>query len=213
MLSKLKKYCLPTSFYTHADVNGIAKELLGKYLYTHINGQITGGIIVETEAYCGASDKACHAFQNKRTQRTATMFEKGGIAYVYLCYGIHALFNVVSNVKDQADAILIRAIEPSSGKELMLKRRGMDKVAKRLTAGPGCLSKALGIEVAMNGKSLTGETFWITHTDIETDLASKTIEEKQIISSPRVGVEYAGEDALLPWRYRIDGNKWTSPAK
>ncbi|MEZ4885907.1 MAG: DNA-3-methyladenine glycosylase [Chitinophagales bacterium] len=194
---------LPLSFYNRPDVVQISKELLGKSLFTHFNGITTAGIITETEAYCGATDRACHAYPNKRTKRTETMFAEGGINYTYLCYGIHHLFNIVTNQKDQADAILIRAIEPNVGIETMLERRNMIKIQPRLTAGPGCLTRALGIRTEHNGESLRGEVIWIEDND-------RQIAENQIVKTTRIGVDYAGEDALLPWRFYIEGNKWVS---
>lgn len=182
----------------------ISKELLGKTLYTHFNGITTAGIITETEAYCGATDKACHA-HFKRTKRNEIMFAEGGVSYVYLCYGIHHLFNVVTNQKGHADAVLIRAIEPTVGIETMLERRNMTKTQTRLTAGPGCLSRALGITKQQYGESLQGDCVWI-----EDNNPDKPIEDSQIIKTTRIGIDYAEEDALLPWRFYIEGNKWVS---
>jgi DNA-3-methyladenine glycosylase len=199
-------YKLDKAFYTQPDVVSISKQLLGKCLVTHIDNQICKGIIVETEAYCGATDKACHAHLNRRTKRTEIMFQEGGKAYVYLCYGIHSLFNIVTNTEGNADAVLIRAVEPIEGIEAMLQRRKMTKANTRLTAGPGVMSKALGISTHHYGTALTGNQIWIEDQ-------GTVISENEIIASPRVGIDYAEEDALLPWRFRIKGNKWTSPAK
>jgi DNA-3-methyladenine glycosylase len=197
---------LPKSFYTRDDVVQVAKDLLGKYLFTCFDEELSGGIIVETEAYCGATDKACHAHLNRRTKRTEIMFAEGGVAYVYLCYGIHHLFNVVTNVKDQADAVLIRAIEPTQGLEIMLARRQMTSKIYQLTAGPGAMSQALGIQTQHYGVDLSANQIWIEDRGLE-------IAENQLIASPRVGVAYAQEDALLPWRFRIKDNPWCSRAK
>lgn len=196
---------LPRDFYTRADVTLISQELLGKYLFTNIGGHLTAGMIVETEAYCGRGDKACHA-NNKRTPRTEVMYGDGGHAYVYLCYGIHHLFNIVTNVEGTADAVLIRAVEPVEGMDWMLSRRNMAQPKTTLTAGPGSLSAALGITTKHYGQDLLGDTIWVEDRGID-------VAQQDIIASPRVGVAYAGEDALRPWRYRIKGNKWTSPAK
>lgn len=193
-------------FYENEDVVDVAKQLLGKLLCTNIDGVFTSGKIVETEAYCGATDKACHAHLNRRTKRTEIMFGEGGHAYVYLCYGIHALFNIVTNKKGSADAVLIRAIEPVDGIEAMLERRKMDKTAYRLTAGPGILSQALGIDTSHYGTDLAGNLIWLEDHKV-------IVDNNEIISSARVGIDYAGEDALLPWRFRIRGNKWCSKAK
>jgi len=194
---------LPKSFYTRADVAEIAKELLGKYLVTQINGGLTAGMIVETEAYCGRDDKACHANNGRRTKRTEIMFREGGKAYVYLCYGIHHLFNVVTNVDGLADAILIRGLEPVDGIKQMLERRKMKTPKMNLSAGPGALSKALGITTDLYGQDLTGQTIWIEDRGVE-------IETNNIISDKRVGVDYAGEDALKPWRFVIKDSRWMS---
>ena len=198
-------YKLSKSFYTRDDVTLIARELLGKILCTNIDGTLTSGIIVETEAY-SQSEKACHAFGGKRTARTEIFYNDGGLSYVYLCYGIHYLFNVITNRAHTADAVLIRAIEPLEGIEEMLSRRGMDQIAHRIAAGPGSVSKALGIDKSHNGHHLTDENIWIEDRGI-------TYKKSQIIASPRVGVDYAGEDAKLPWRYRVKDNPWVSKAK
>lgn len=197
---------LPQSFYLRDDVVQISRELLGKYLCTQANGVITGGMIVETEAYRAYGDKACHANQDNRTDRTEIMFAEGGHAYVYLCYGIHHLFNVVTNQRDTADAILVRAIQPVDGIDTMLQRRGRTQSDRNLTGGPGRLTEALAITTQNYGAKLTGNRIWIEDRDT-------TIADDSIIASPRVGVDYAGEDALKPWRFRIDGNRYTSPAK
>ncbi len=197
---------LPLSFYGRDDVVQIARDLLGKVLCTNINDVFTSGIIVETEAYNGRTDKACHSHIHGRTKRTEIMFGKPGKAYVYLCYGIHHLFNVVTNGEGLADAVLVRAIEPLSGVPTILKRRSRTKLERSVGGGPGIASQALGISTAHYGTDLLGNLIWIEdHNSL--------LNQKDIIASPRVGVDYAGEDALLPWRFRIKGNKFTSPAK
>ena len=197
---------LPREFYLNTDVVQVAKDLLGKVLYTHFDGEITAGIIVETEAYCGATDKACHAYPNKRTKRTETMFQIGGTVYVYFIYGMHSMFNVVTNVLDVADAVLIRAIEPLEGLETMKVRRNLKKPGTNLTAGPAVLAKALGITTAHDKLDLLGDKIWLEDGE-------KLYASDEIIASTRVGIEYAEEDALLPWRFRVKGNKWCSKAK
>lgn len=194
---------LPVSFYTRPDVVQISRELLGKYLLTEIGGVRTGGKIVETEAYSGRNDKACHSHLGRRTSRTEIMYHQGGVAYVYLTYGIHNLFNIVTNSEGLADAVLIRAIEPLEGIEEMLLRRGLPNVEKRLTAGPGVMSQALGISREQYGEPLTGHTIWVENRNEE-------VKEEDILARPRVGVGYAGEDALLPWRFSIKNNPWVS---
>lgn len=198
---------LPLSYYLEANVEKLAIDLLGKQLVTNINGQLTAGIIVETEAYSGRNDKACHANNGKRTSRTEIFYHNGGVAYVYLIYGMHHLFNIVTNVQDEADAVLVRAIEPTEGISHMQMRRKMNQLKPSLTSGPGSLSKALGIHKNQHyGTSLIEDIIWLEETGIQ-------YSPKEIISSPRVGVGYAEEDALRPWRFRVKNNKWTSPAK
>jgi DNA-3-methyladenine glycosylase len=197
---------LPESFYTKKDVVKIAKELLGKVLVTNFDGVTTSGIIVETEAYAGAGDKASHASGGRRTARTEIMYETGGTAYVYLCYGIHHLFNVVTNVKDTPHAVLIRGIEPLEGIDEMLTRRGKEELTPSLTAGPGALSVALGIHTWHSGYSLFGPEIQIEDRNIK-------VAARDIVAGTRVGVAYAQEDALLPYRFSIKGNKYVSKGK
>ena len=191
------------SFYTSNNVLEISKNLLGKVFVTNLNSKITSGVIIEVEAYLGANDKASHSYNNKRTQRTEPMFLKGGISYVYLCYGIHHLFNIVVGRKNNPCAILIRAIKPLTGINIMLKRRKSSKVTKELTNGPGKLTQALGITTKLNKKSLIGNKIWIEDQEIK-------FAKKDILSSPRIGVDYAGRDAKLPYRFYIKNNKWVS---
>lgn len=198
---------LQDTFYQRENVVQISRELLGKYLFTDIDGEIAGGMIVETEAYAHINDRACHSHLKRRTNRTEVMYWPGGVAYVYKVYGFHDLFNVVTNVENKADAVLIRAIEPVMNIEIMQQRRHLKGVTPKLTAGPGMLTQALGINKRHYGIPVTtGEQIWIEDRLV-------TIDPQEIIASPRVGVGYAGEDALLPWRFRIKGNLWTSKAK
>lgn len=197
---------LPESFYQREDVLQIAKELLGKILVTKWNGQITAGRIVECEAYNGVPDKASHASGGRRTKRNEIMYASGGVAYVYLCYGIHHLFNVVTNTKDIPHAILIRALEPVKGIDLMLKRTGKKKLDYTLTRGPGNVSKALGIFTKHSGLLLSGKELFIAEDDFG-------LEKKNIVASPRIGVDYAGVDALLHYRFYIRGNPFVSGKK
>tara|TARA_Y100000590_G_scaffold464074_1_gene632535 strand:+ start:1402 stop:2010 length:609 start_codon:yes stop_codon:yes gene_type:complete len=190
------------SYYCNTNTLQLSKKLLGKKLVTNIDNRLTSGIIVETEAYLGINDKASHAYNYKKTDRTKTMFKKGGIAYVYLCYGMHYLFNIVCNLQDIPHAILIRAIEPLDGIHTMEKRRNFIK-SFNLTNGPGKLSQALGITNKNNNQSLTGNNMWLE------DIGYK-IDDKNILSVPRIGVDYAGEDAKLPYRFYIKNSKWVS---
>jgi DNA-3-methyladenine glycosylase len=194
---------LSYAFYEQKDVVSIAVQLLGKQLFTLIEGKLVGGTIVETEAYNGVIDKASHAYGGRFTPRTSIMYEAGGVSYVYLCYGIHHLFNVVTGIKGSPHAVLIRGLEPIVGIDTMLMRRKMPTLASRITAGPGALAQALGIDKKLNAKDLLGEEIWIEDNGI-------SYKKEQITSSPRVGVAYAEDDALLPYRFYIKGNKYVS---
>jgi DNA-3-methyladenine glycosylase len=194
---------LPRDFYLRDDVVLIARELLGKMLYSQFDGLLTGGIIVETEAYAGVIDKASHAYGNRRTQRTEVMYSMGGTAYVYLCYGVHSLFNVVTNKENVPHAILIRAIKPVIGIETMLKRSGKDGIDKAFGTGPGKVSKLLGIHYSQSGIDLTkkpvekqGQGIWLADE-------GNVVLPETIVTGQRIGVGYAGQDALLPYRFRI----------
>lgn len=195
---------LPLSFYRQDNVTSIARQLLGKVLVTSIDSVRTAGIIVETEAYAGILDRASHAWNNRRTQRTEVMYQPGGLAYVYLCYGLHYLFNVVTNVKEVPEAVLVRALEPLDGIAAM-QQRYPHKNTVKMTAGPGSLCKALGIDAALNGEKLTGNSIWIEE--------APAIADTQVLAGTRVGVQYAGADALLPYRFSIKDNKWVSKGK
>jgi len=197
---------LTSDFYLRPDVVQIAKELLGKMLITNIDRRLTAGIIVETEAYAGVIDKASHAWSGRNTTRTQTMYLAGGTAYVYLCYGIHHLFNVVTNREQVPHAVLVRALEPVKGINTMLQRRNKEKLDFTLTSGPGSLSEAMGIKTTHSGIDLQGKQIWIEDTGL-------TIPETDIIASPRVGVGYAEDHALWNYRFRVRGNKWTSKAR
>ena len=188
---------LDESFYTRNDVVKISRELLGKVLLTNFRNKITAGIITETEAYEGITDRASHAYNNRRTQRTETMYSKGGTAYVYLCYGIHSLFNVVTNKINIPHAVLIRSVFPVEGIDVMSRRRKLKSVTKNFSSGPGTVSQALGIHYSHSGESLQGNKIWIEDKGIK-------ISSSQIQISKRIGVDYAGKDAHLPYRFFID---------
>lgn len=193
---------LNEDFYQRTDVVKIARELLGKVLFTRIDGVITGGTIVETEAYSW-KERGCHAYGARKTARNAIMFEKGGFAYVYMCYGIHYLFNVVTNRADTPEAVLIRAVQPLTGVEEMKARRTFPKSDFHLTSGPGKLTKALGIGRSFNGKFLLDDEIWIEDSGMK-------LANRMIVASERIGIDYAGDDARLPWRFTIKGNAWVS---
>jgi len=195
---------LPLSFYNRKDVVDIAKELLGKVVVTNINGKVTSGRIVETEAYAGHVDRASHAFAGRRTAKNEHMYSIAGTSYVYICYGIHQMLNVVTNKKDVPDAVLIRAIEPVKGIDVMLKRTGKPGLDYTLTKGPGNVGKALGISKVHSGIDLLGDEISI-YAD-----GKSSIPENEIGISKRIGVESAAADALLPYRFYIRGNKFVS---
>ncbi len=189
---------LPKDFYLQDDVVSLSKQLLGKILFTKEGKITTAGIITETEAYAGVIDKASHAFGGRRTSRTETMYAVGGISYVYLCYGMYSLFNVVTNQKDIPHAVLVRAIKPLEGIEKILQRRKSEKLKKGLTTGPGKVSMALGINFrSHNAQDLAGNKIWIEDRGI-------IIPERLINKGPRIGVDYAGEDAKLPYRFWVN---------
>ncbi len=183
-------------FYSENDVVSVSKSLLGKILCTRIDGYTTRVIITETEAYAGVTDKASHAYGNRRTKRTEPMFGPAGVAYIYLCYGIHHLFNVVTGKPGIPHAVLIRAGVPLEGVEKMLIRRRKKKVDRTLLAGPGSLAQALGITTKLTGTSLTGSNVWIEDHNLK-------LKKNQIQAGPRIGVDYAEEDAKRPYRFTI----------
>jgi len=194
---------LTIDFYNRKDVLQIARELLGKIIVTNLEGSLTSGRIVETEAYMGITDKASHSWSGKRTARNEHMYAQAATSYVYICYGIHHMFNVVTNEKEIPHAVLIRAVEPLEGIDIMLVRTGKKKPDSTLTRGPGNVGKALGIYKLHSGISLLGDTIYIASDDYR-------IDEKQVGISKRIGVNYAGPDALLPYRFYIKGNKYVS---
>lgn len=197
---------LPKEFYLRRDVIRIARELLGKIIVTKFDGIITAARIVETEAYNGAVDKASHAYGNRRTNRTEVMFAEGGIAYVYLCYGIHHLFNVVTNIKDTPHAVLVRAAEPVTGIADMMIRTGKKIQDNTLTRGPGNVSKALGIYTKHTGMSLLSDELYIADDGYK-------LKPSLVGITPRIGVDYAAEDALLPYRFVVKDNPYVSGKK
>ena len=196
---------LPADFYQREDVLTISQDLLGKVLCTQFDGNLTSGIIVETEAYAGIIDRASHAYGGRRTKRTKTMYAPGGTAYVYLCYGIHHLFNIVTNKENIPHAVLIRAIQPRDGIKIMLQRRNKKKEDQSLTAGPGSLTQALGITIKDSGTFLMDNLIWLEDQNIN-------YTNQDILASPRVGVQYAGKDISNPWRFQVENSPWVSPA-
>ena len=187
---------LSTSFYRRDSVVEVARDLLGKVLCSHIDGHLTKAMITETEAYAGAQDRASHAYAGRRTARTEPMYHEGGIAYVYLCYGIHHLCNVVTGKQDDPQAVLLRAGEPLAGLDEMCARRGKAAAGNKLLAGPGSLSQALGIRTELSGVSLLGNQVWIEDQGF-------SAADDDIAIGPRIGVDYAGDDAARPYRFLL----------
>lgn len=194
---------LKTEFYNRPDVVKIAKDLLGKLLVTQWDGVLTTGRIVETEAYNGMVDKASHAWGGRRTNRTLVMYESGGLAYVYLCYGIHHLFNVVTNTAGTPHAVLIRALEPLEGIDHMLARRNKTTADFSLASGPGNVCVAMGISTRHTGISLLDDSIYIADDGYK-------LPKRDIKASVRIGVDYAAEDALLPYRFTIKDSRYVS---
>lgn len=194
---------LGRDFYTPSDVLEVARKLLGKVIVTESCTK-TSGVIVEVEAYKAPEDKASHAYGNKRTKRTEVMFHEGGLAYVYLCYGIHHMFNVVSGAEGEAHAILVRALEPLEGIDVMLERRRMSRPEYRMTSGPGSLSMAMDIKTSLYGRKLwKDQELWIEDRGID-------LEEADVLATPRIGVDYAGDWARRPWRFIVRNSPWVS---
>lgn len=188
---------LQKSYFLQDDVLAITRDLLGKYVFTCKDGQITGGIISEVEAYKGIEDRASHAFGGRRTHRNEMMYHEGGVAYMYLCYGMHAMLNFVTNGENIPDAVLIRGILPTHGEELMLQRTGKTHITPDISNGPGKVSKALGLSVSDNGQPLNSNNIWLEDRGL-------LIADTQVDITPRVGVDYAGEDAKLPYRFILN---------
>ena len=194
---------LPLSFYSRKDVVSIARELLGKVVVTNFDGNITSGRIVETEAYVALTDKASHSFAGRRTSRNEHMYAAPATAYVYICYGMHQMFNIVTNEKEIPDAVLIRALEPLHGIDIMLQRTGKLKADYTLTKGPGNVGKALGISKQHSGLHLLDDEIYLVNDEF-------VLDKNNIGISKRIGVESAGADGLLPYRFYIRGNKYLS---
>lgn len=193
---------LPREFYTRSDVLEIARDLLGKKLVVpNRNGARVAGIIVETEAYRGPEDRASHAYNDRRTNRTETMYGIGGTAYVYFVYGMYHQFNVVTNVAELPHAILVRAVEPCEGLDIMRRRR-RGRSEYELTSGPGRLCLAMGIDRRLDKADLLGERVWLEE--------GVSIAPRQIARGPRVGIDYAENWIEKPWRFWVRDNKFVS---
>ena len=179
----------------------VAQALLGKYLVVRLGKNILAGKIVETEAYIGEDDLACHASKG-RTPRTEMLYQKAGTAYVYLVYGMYHCFNIVTEHADFPSAVLIRAVEPTEGIEEMQKRR-RQKALHNLASGPGKLCMALGITKRINGKTVLGSALYIEDR-------GEIVPQKDIIKAKRVGVDYAKHCKDYRWRFYIKGNGFGS---
>ena len=189
---------LPRLFYEQPTVD-VARQLLGKYLVRHHPEGITAGRIVETEAYVGPEDKACHAARG-RTARTAVMFGPAGHAYVYLIYGFHYMLNIVTERAEFPAAVLIRALEPVTGTALMKKRRGLEQPGS-LASGPGKLCQAFAIDRTLNGADVCGDVLYIE---------DRAEPPPAIVATARIGVDYAGKWKHKPWRFLIRENGFVS---
>ena len=198
---KMKKLLL--NFYKRKDVVAIAKDLLGKIVVTNFDEKITSGRIVETEAYIGFTDKASHSYEGRRTAKNEHMYAHPGTAYVYICYGMHQMFNIVTNKKNIPDAVLVRAVEPLKGIDIMLQRTGKQKLDFTLTKGPGNVGKALGIFKKYSGLYLRDDEIYLADDGF-------TLKENEIGISKRIGVESAFPDSELPYRFYVRGNKFVS---
>ena len=178
----------------------IARDMLGMELFSQTADGITSALIVETEAYAGITDKASHAWNGRRTARTEIMYAQGGTIYVYLCYGVHSLFNIVTNKIDVPDAVLVRAVKPVKGIELMLKRLKKENIKNDVLYGPGNVTKAMGIHFSQSGMRLR-ELNTLENTKIWIGKGISPINTNEIVTGKRIGVDYAAEDALRPYRF------------
>ena len=190
---------LPPEFYRRPDPVQIARELLGKHVFSRVDGQLTGGRIVETEAYSHLGDDSMQLHLKRRGRHGQALREPGGLAYLYTVYRQHTLFNICTNAADKTDTVLLRAIEPLLGLELMEQRRGRTvKDPRKLTAGPAMLTQALGLTPALSGTDLQGDLLWLED-------AGEIIPDDLILAGPRIGLDYAGPVAAgLPWRFQIN---------
>jgi len=195
---------LPESFFLHEDVCTIARQLLGKIIVTEIDSLLTAGRIVEAEAYASQADRASHAYGGRRTARNEHMYGMPGTSYVYICYGMHSMVNIVTNKPGIPDAVLIRAVEPLEGITVMAKRTGKAPGDKTITRGPGNLCRAMGIDKSLSGLYLQSAPIYLLHDP-------GFVPDARIMGvSPRIGVEGAGEHAALPYRFYIHGNSYVS---
>ena len=193
---------LGREFYRRDDTVGVAKDLLGKLLVVPSpRGQRVSGMIVETEAYLGVEDKAAHSFGGRRTARNEITYAEGGHVYVFFVYGMYYQLNLVTGAAEHPHVVLVRAIEPVEGTEIMRRRRG--KMPDRnLTSGPGKLTIALAIDRGYNGEDLSGERIWVEEY--------RNLKPIEIAAGPRIGIDYAGEFVGVPWRFWVKENQFVS---
>lgn len=193
---------LSRKFYQREDTVEVARDLLGKLLVVPAeDGTRVSGMIVETEAYMGINDRAAHSFGGRRTRRNEVMYGEAGHVYVFFVYGMYYQFNVVTGPPDHPHAVLIRAVEPVEGIEIMRQRRG-PMPDRNLTSGPGKLCIALAIDRSLNGEDLRGSRVWLED--------HRLIAAEKIATGPRIGIDYAGDDAGKPWRFWLKGNIFVS---
>ena len=193
---------LDRKFYQRKDTIAIARDLLGKLLVVpNETGRRISGMIVETEAYLGEIDKAAHTFGGRRTKRTEIIYAEGGHVYVFFIYGMYYQLNFVTGPADHPHVVLIRAVEPVEGIEIMRIRRG-PMPNKNLTSGPGKLCIAMGIDKSLNGENLAGDRIWVED--------HKTFAPDEISTGKRIGIDYAAEFAEMPWRFCVTGNRFVS---
>jgi len=203
-MTRTKK--LDLTFYERKDVVLIARELLGKILVTRFKGNTTSGRIVETEAYAGVHDRASHAFGGKRTTRNEHLYGAPGTVYIYISYGLHHLFNVITNRKNIPHGVLIRALEPLEGIDIMVERTGKSASDYSITKGPGNLSRAMGMSREHNGSDLFSGEIFIADDGFR-------YKKDQFMSTKRIGIESAGKDADLPYRFIVKENRYVSAKK
>lgn len=193
---------LEPAFYLRNDTVEIATQLLGKLLVVQdTKGKRVSGMIVETEAYLGEIDRAAHSYGGRRTARNEVTYYEGGHVYVFFVYGMYHQLNIVTGPADVPHVVLIRALEPIEGTEIMRERRGPMK-DKNLTSGPGKLCIAMGITREFNGENVAGGRVWVEHY--------RNVWPGDISKGKRVGIDYAGEDAERPWRFWMTGNHYVS---
>lgn len=194
---------LPQSYFLNEDVVFLARDLVGKYLFVNTEETLTGGIIVETEAYRGPDDVGAHAYNHRRTSRNDIMYSDGGVVYMYICYGIHDMLNIVTAPENIPHAILIRAIQPTEGLAIMRERRKVRNEDTRLCRGPGALAKALALKKIHNGISLQENEIWIEDRGLK-------YADEDVVAGPRIGLNISEPYKSIPWRFYVKGDPHVS---